>query len=172
MLSHDRIWAAIDAWPRDIHCRLPASPSGPGSTRPRSTSRSGCRPTAASAGRRPRALSKMLQGDGRLARRVPGPRRRPDGGPGAAQRAARGKVPLLGLAQAGAGGFFDDGGFPAGQGWDQVELPSRATKGLMRCRSGRFDAAALPRRRHHHRRADRHAPSRRPRRRQDPRAAK
>jgi phage repressor protein C with HTH and peptisase S24 domain len=32
-------------------------------------------------------------------------------------------VPLLGLAQAGAGGFFDDGGFPAGQGWDEVTLP-------------------------------------------------
>ena len=33
------------------------------------------------------------------------------------------QVPLLGLAQAGAGGFFDDGGFPAGHGWDQVDVP-------------------------------------------------
>jgi phage repressor protein C with HTH and peptisase S24 domain len=33
-------------------------------------------------------------------------------------------VPLLGLAQAGAGGFFTDGGFPAGKGWDEVGLPS------------------------------------------------
>ncbi|MFC0240943.1 S24 family peptidase [Rhodopseudomonas telluris] len=33
-------------------------------------------------------------------------------------------VPLLGLAQAGAGGFFDDGGFPAGKGWDEIGLPS------------------------------------------------
>src|SRR5882757_8031329 len=33
-------------------------------------------------------------------------------------------VPLLGLAQAGAGGYFDDGGFPAGKGWDEVGLPS------------------------------------------------
>jgi phage repressor protein C with HTH and peptisase S24 domain len=32
-------------------------------------------------------------------------------------------VPLLGLAQAGAGGFFDDAGFPVGQGWDEVEFP-------------------------------------------------
>jgi phage repressor protein C with HTH and peptisase S24 domain len=38
-------------------------------------------------------------------------------------------VPLLGFAQAGAGGFFDDAGFPAGQGWDLVELPSRADDG-------------------------------------------
>jgi len=35
-------------------------------------------------------------------------------------------VPLLGLAQAGAGGFFDDGGFPAGKGWDEIGLPSVA----------------------------------------------
>jgi phage repressor protein C with HTH and peptisase S24 domain len=33
-------------------------------------------------------------------------------------------VPLLGLAQAGAGGFFTDGGFPVGKGWDEVGLPS------------------------------------------------
>jgi phage repressor protein C with HTH and peptisase S24 domain len=33
-------------------------------------------------------------------------------------------VPLLGFAQAGAGGFFTDGGFPAGKGWDEVGLPS------------------------------------------------
>lgn len=33
-------------------------------------------------------------------------------------------VPLLGFAQAGIGGFFDDGGFPAGEGWDEVGLPS------------------------------------------------
>jgi phage repressor protein C with HTH and peptisase S24 domain len=33
-------------------------------------------------------------------------------------------IPLLGFAQAGAGGFFDDGGFPAGQGWDVVDFPA------------------------------------------------
>lgn len=32
-------------------------------------------------------------------------------------------LPVLGLAQAGMGGFFDDGGFPAGQGWEEVMLP-------------------------------------------------
>ena len=32
-------------------------------------------------------------------------------------------VPLLGFAQAGAGGYFDDGGYPAGKGWDEVGLP-------------------------------------------------
>jgi phage repressor protein C with HTH and peptisase S24 domain len=34
-------------------------------------------------------------------------------------------VPLIGFAQAGVGGFFDDGGFPVGQGWDEVHLPSQ-----------------------------------------------
>ena len=33
-------------------------------------------------------------------------------------------VPLRGFAQAGAGGYFDDGGFPTGKGWDEVGLPS------------------------------------------------
>ncbi len=35
-------------------------------------------------------------------------------------------VPLIGLAQAGKGGFFDDGGFPVGSGWDEVEAPELA----------------------------------------------
>jgi phage repressor protein C with HTH and peptisase S24 domain len=32
-------------------------------------------------------------------------------------------VPLLGFAEAGAGGYFDDGGFPAGTGWDEIAFP-------------------------------------------------
>ena len=38
-------------------------------------------------------------------------------------------VPLLGLAQAGSGGFFDSAGFPAGQGWDEVALPAAGEDG-------------------------------------------
>jgi phage repressor protein C with HTH and peptisase S24 domain len=37
--------------------------------------------------------------------------------------AARG-VPLLGFAEAGSGGYFDDGGFPAGAGWDEIAFPA------------------------------------------------
>jgi phage repressor protein C with HTH and peptisase S24 domain len=33
-------------------------------------------------------------------------------------------VPLLGFAQAGSSGYFDENGFPAGKGWDEVALPS------------------------------------------------
>ena len=32
-------------------------------------------------------------------------------------------VPMLGMAQAGQGGFFDDAGLPIGEGWEQTELP-------------------------------------------------
>jgi len=39
-------------------------------------------------------------------------------------------VPLLGLAQAGAGGFFDAAGFPTGDGWDEVHLPSPGEPGV------------------------------------------
>jgi phage repressor protein C with HTH and peptisase S24 domain len=41
-------------------------------------------------------------------------------GTGAAARA----VPLLGFAEAGSGGYFDDGGFPAGEGWDEIAFPA------------------------------------------------
>ncbi len=33
-------------------------------------------------------------------------------------------MPLLGLAQAAGNGFFDDGGFPTGKGWDQMAPPA------------------------------------------------
>ena len=39
-------------------------------------------------------------------------------------------LPLLGLAQAGAGGFFDPAGFPTGEGWDQVQLPQPNEPGV------------------------------------------
>lgn len=38
-------------------------------------------------------------------------------------------VPLLGLAQAGTGGFFDSAGFPVGQGWDEVRLNTMGEDG-------------------------------------------
>jgi phage repressor protein C with HTH and peptisase S24 domain len=32
-------------------------------------------------------------------------------------------IPVIGMAQAGSRGFFDDSGFPAGSGWDEVASP-------------------------------------------------
>jgi phage repressor protein C with HTH and peptisase S24 domain len=42
---------------------------------------------------------------------------------GGARRGASRPLPLIGFAQAGDGGFFDDGGFPVGAGWDEVRFP-------------------------------------------------
>lgn len=54
-----------------------------------------------------------------------------DGRATSSARAAgiRACVPLIGFAQAGRGGYFDDAGFPAGHGWEMVELPAGAREG-------------------------------------------
>ncbi|MDP1630637.1 MAG: helix-turn-helix transcriptional regulator [Caulobacter sp.] len=39
-------------------------------------------------------------------------------------------VPLIGFAQAGDDGFFDDAGFPVGQGWDEIDFPGLAREGV------------------------------------------
>jgi phage repressor protein C with HTH and peptisase S24 domain len=44
-------------------------------------------------------------------------------------RPARRRLPLLGYARAGAAGHFDDAGYPAGRGWDEVDLPGIAEDG-------------------------------------------
>ncbi len=49
-------------------------------------------------------------------------RARPRPAARAARNVAR-RVPLIGLAQAGGEGYFDDGGYPVGGGWDEVSLP-------------------------------------------------
>jgi len=39
-------------------------------------------------------------------------------------KSAMHNVPVIGFAQAGTGGYFDDGGFPVGKGWEEIALPS------------------------------------------------
>ncbi len=39
------------------------------------------------------------------------------------QQATARRVPLIGLAQAGAEGYFTDGGYPSGGGWDEISVP-------------------------------------------------
>jgi phage repressor protein C with HTH and peptisase S24 domain len=41
-----------------------------------------------------------------------------------AARGATRSVPLIGFAQAGGGGYFDDAGFPVGRGWDEIAFPA------------------------------------------------
>ena len=120
MFSHDRIWAAIDA----LAERHSLSVSG-------LAKRAGLDPTTFNKSKRyavdgrarwpsTKSLAKIMEATGasldEFMTLVLG---RASGGNGGATRA----VPLLGFAQAGAGGFFDDGGFPVGQGWDVVEFP-------------------------------------------------
>lgn len=45
---------------------------------------------------------------------------------GTAVPTAQRTVPLLGFAQAGSGGYFDDAGLPTGNGWDEVAFPGAA----------------------------------------------
>ena len=126
MLSHERVWAAIDA----LAERNSLSASG-------LAKRAGLDSTAfnkskrRSSDGRPRwpsteSLSKVIEATRSSLEEflvlVEGDRHRLDG-PLPEQKSS---VPLLGFAQAGAGGFFDDAGFPAGQGWDLIELPVSA----------------------------------------------
>lgn len=38
-------------------------------------------------------------------------------------RSATKPVPVIGFAEAGTDGYFDDGGFPAGKGWEDIAFP-------------------------------------------------
>jgi phage repressor protein C with HTH and peptisase S24 domain len=126
MFSHAEVWAAIDALAR----RHSLSASG-------LARRAGLDSTAFnkskrhSADGRPRwpsteSLAKIIQATGssldEFVGLVAGDRRAP-------ASTGRGGVPLLGFAMAGAGGYFDDAGFPAGEGWEQVTLPASAGEG-------------------------------------------
>ena len=127
MLSHDRVWAAIDA----LAERYSLSASG-------LARRAGLDSTAfnkskrLSSDGRPRwpsteSLAKIIEATGASLDEFTGlVEGRVRAGPASPQ--PRSSVPLLGFAQAGAGGFFDDAGYPSGQGWDLVELPARATE--------------------------------------------
>ncbi|TPL91074.1 helix-turn-helix transcriptional regulator [Mesorhizobium sp. B2-3-12] len=126
MLSHDRVWAAIDA----LAERYSLSASG-------LARRAGLDSTAfnkskrLSSDGRPRwpsteSLAKIMEATGASLDEFTG---LIEGrGEVVVATSHRRAVPLLGFAQAGAGGFFDDAGFPAGQGWDLVELPAQSTE--------------------------------------------
>jgi phage repressor protein C with HTH and peptisase S24 domain len=125
MFSHDRIWAAIDA----LAARNRMSPSG-------LARRAGLDPTTFNKSKRnavdgrPRwpsteSIAKVIEATGasidEFTRLMRGEAQAPETNghrPGIT-------VPLIGLAQAGDGGFFDDAGYPAGQGWDEISLPAK-----------------------------------------------
>ena len=52
-----------------------------------------------------------------------------------ANRSATRRIPLIGFAQAGGDGFFDDGGYPVGGGWDEVSCRRSPIRTPMRWKS-------------------------------------
>ncbi len=132
MWNHESVWGAIDA----LAARHGLSPSG-------LAKRAGLDPTSFNVSKRhgadgrPRwpsteSISKILAATGESLENFVGlaSPRRPAARSAALERIASiTPLPLLGFAQAGVGGFFDDGGFPAGQGWDEVALPGFADEG-------------------------------------------
>ncbi|SCW35596.1 Phage repressor protein C, contains Cro/C1-type HTH and peptisase s24 domains [Rhizobium mongolense subsp. loessense] len=127
MLSHEQIWAAIDR----LAERHDLTPSG-------LARRAGLDPTSFNKSKRLSAdgrlrwpstesIAKVLDATGATMEQFMGfmrPANSLSGLPDGALPPQASSIPLLGFAQAGAGGFFDDGGFPAGQGWDVVEFPA------------------------------------------------
>ena len=126
MLSHERVWAAIDA----LAERYCLSASG-------LARRAGLDSTAfnrskrRSADGRPRwpsteSLAKVIEATGSSLDEFLALVEGKNTTVPMATPARHRSVPLVGFAQAGAGGFFDDAGFPAGHGWDLIELPAPA----------------------------------------------
>lgn len=119
ILSHAQIWAAIDA----LGERYGLTPSGlarKAGLDPTTFNRSK-RETATGRQRWPstESIAKVLQATGAslddfmaLVSAT-----------GEARRYTR---PLIGMAQAGAGGFFDDSGFAVGAGWDEIDILAEA----------------------------------------------
>jgi len=118
MLSHKQIWNAIDALAAKH--KLSASGLAKASGLDPTTFNKSKRGSASGKLRWPstESISKILQAtnsslDEFVALVGHG------GGGGSAIRL----VPLVGMAQAGSHGFFDDAGFPAGAGWDEIPFP-------------------------------------------------
>lgn len=128
MLSHKRIWDAIDA----LAERHDLSPSGlakragldsttfnkskrvAGDGRPRWPSTESLAKIMEATGSSLEEFMALVRGDDVNGKGMPLPNMR---------AVNLREVPIIGMAQAGAGGFFDDAGFPAGQGWDTVAFP-------------------------------------------------
>ncbi|MBL8587237.1 MAG: helix-turn-helix transcriptional regulator [Methylobacteriaceae bacterium] len=116
MLTHETIWAALDALAarQGLSASALAKKAGLDAT----TFNRSKRVTADGRSRWPstESVAKALEATGVSF----------DDFVGLVSGARQGRMralPLLGFAQAGAGGFFDDAGFPAGSGWDEVRFP-------------------------------------------------
>ena len=118
MLTHAQVWSAIDRLAE--RAGLSASGLARRAGLDPTTFNKSKRITATGRARWPstESIAKALTATGTSAKEFIGLIELHDG-----DGAARG-VPLLGFAEAGAGGYFDDRGFPAGEGWDEIAFPA------------------------------------------------
>jgi len=122
-MKHDDIWRALDT----LAAENGMSPSG-------LAKRAGLDPTTFNPSKRrmpdgrarwpgTESLAKVFEATGAnlevFSHLVAGQRAIASGRAAGAPR----RIPLIGMAQAGGNGFFDDGGYPAGAGWDEVSIP-------------------------------------------------
>jgi phage repressor protein C with HTH and peptisase S24 domain len=121
--DHESVWRAIDA----VAARHGLSASG--LARKAGLDATAFNPSKRHGGDgRPRwpsteSIAKVLAATGESLESFVGTARRRPTSTRASSRPQYRPVPLLGFAQAGAGGYFDDGGFPTGQGWDEISFP-------------------------------------------------
>jgi phage repressor protein C with HTH and peptisase S24 domain len=123
-LSHGEIWRAIDALAERFDM-TPSAMARLAGLDPTSFNRSKRGSIEADGRARwpsTESLAKLLEATGvNFSEFAALTERAPVRAPHAAPR-ARG-APLIGLAQAGQDGFFDDAGMPVGAGWDEVAAP-------------------------------------------------
>jgi phage repressor protein C with HTH and peptisase S24 domain len=120
MLTHAQVWSAIDELAK--RQKWSASHLAKESGLDPTTFNKSKRITAAGRPRWPstESISKALTASGTSLETFVGIIQ------GSSAPVATRSVPLLGFAEAGAGGYFDDGGFPAGAGWDEIAFPAVA----------------------------------------------
>lgn len=118
MLTHKAIWAAIDG----LAERYGLTASG-------LARRAGLDPTTFNRSKRvsrdgkqrwpsTESISKVIDATGATVAEFMGLLTNTAGGPQHSH-----KIPLIGLAQAGSAGYFDDAGFPVGEGWEKIPFP-------------------------------------------------
>ena len=121
MLTHTQIWGAIDA----LAAQYSLSPSGLAKI-------AGLDPTTFNRSKREtpdgrlrwpstESISKVLQATSSTLEQFIAAVSEPN-----STRVPPRLIPLIGLVQAGSQGYFDDSGFPAGAGWEEIAFPELA----------------------------------------------
>ena len=120
MLSHTQIWVAVDALAARFGMSASALAKKAGLDATTFNKSKRAMPDGRLRWPSTESISKILQATGGSLDEFLGSVAKAGGG------GSRRPLPLIGFAQAGDGGFFDDGGFPAGAGWDEVNFPNVA----------------------------------------------